>query len=113
LNLDKFHKVIEKSEIPPDKADAMEGAMIPLMHVFHLGAYVHQRFSDVDFSSFTYEQAVLAMNNALFLRTGDDSEENEAEENRENLVVQVARIKDFKDRIKGIRTSTNRKRRFV
>ncbi|MCM3130170.1 MULTISPECIES: hypothetical protein [unclassified Paenibacillus] len=113
MNLDKFHEVIEKSAISPEVADRKEGVMVPLMHVFHWGTYRHQRFGDVDFSSFTYDQAVMAMEQALFLRTGDESEENEAEENRENLVVQVARIADFKDRVKGIQSSINRKRKFV
>lgn len=113
MNLDKFHKGIEKLEIPDAEADDKEGAMIPLMHVFHWGTQLHQRFSDVDFASFTYAQAVLAMDEAMMLRTGDDSEDHEAEENRDNLVVQVARIADFKDRIKGIQSSLVRRRKFV
>ncbi|MGV2885957.1 hypothetical protein [Paenibacillus taichungensis] len=113
MNLQKFHEVIEKSEIPPAEAIEKEGAMVPLQHVFHIGIRRHQRFSDVDFSKFTYEQAKLAMNEAIFLRTGDNPEDHEEIANRDNLVVQVARIVGFKEVVNGLRSSTNRKRRFV
>jgi len=113
VNLQKFHEVIEKSEIPPAASNEKEGAMIPLQHVFAIGLRRHQRFSDVDFTSFTYEQAKIAMNEAILLQTGEDPEQHEEIENRGNLVVEVARICDFKQRVNDVRSSTNHKRKFV
>lgn len=113
MNLKIFHEVIEKSDIPSDIANEKEGAMIPLEHVFHIGIMRHQRLSDVDFSRFTYQQAKLAIDEAFLLRTADDPEDHEEIHNRNNLVVQVARIADFKEVVNGLRSSTNRKRRFV
>lgn len=113
MNLQKFHEVIKQSEIPPAEADAKEGAMIPLQHAFHFAIRRHQRFSDVDFTKFTYDQAKLAMNEAIFLRTGDDPYDHEEIDNRDNLVVQVARVAGFKVSVNSLRSSTNTKRRFV
>lgn len=113
MNYLKFQKEIQKSHVPPASANDKEGAMVPLQYVFHIGISRHLRFSDVDFSRFTYKQAKLAMNEVVFLQTGDDPECREEIHNRDNLIVQVARISDFKQRVNGLRTSASRKRKFV
>jgi hypothetical protein len=108
MNLQKFHAAIEKAELPVLEADLSEGAMVLISHVF---SNAHQRFSDVDFTKFTYEQAKKAMEAALFVETADG--EDVADINEGNLVYQVNRIAHFKKIVRGIKATQNRRRKFV
>jgi len=107
----KFDEVIGKSAIPDVLADEMEGAMIPLQHVFHFGMYRHQRFADVDFSKFTYKQAKRAMDEAATLTCDDYGDEEYV--NRDNLIVQIARITHFKLCSFSSHVTSTPKRRFI
>lgn len=111
MNWETFHEEIRKSEIQDSIANEKEGAMIPLHQAFVLPVYTHRRFSDVDFSSFTYDQVKLAFDQGIILCPADDEEE--AENNQNNLIVQLNRTADLKYHLKNLSSSTSKKKRFI
>ncbi|MEK5358083.1 hypothetical protein [Paenibacillus sp. FSL L8-0709] len=111
MKWDTFHEEIRKSEITDSIAKEKEGAMVPLLQAFIVNVYCRRRFSHVDFSSFTYDQAKLAFQEGMLLTTADY--EYEAEANRDNLIAQIAKITSLKKVLKNLPSSTSKKKRFV
>ncbi|MCY9665770.1 hypothetical protein M5X11_12470 [Paenibacillus alginolyticus] len=96
VSLERFDQMVTETALTPDDAKLDEGTMRVIDYLLCCS-----HLSEIDFDSFTLQQAELALEHVGWFACAET--EDEAEINRDNMLTQINRIAHIRQIVDGVR----------
>ncbi|MFS1519522.1 hypothetical protein V1503_24145 [Bacillus sp. SCS-151] len=109
VNLEKFRKNLQDAGLLDESADNEQRLLNVLFDMMYSSS---ETLGDIDFDSFTQQDAFFALENIHFYQSDESSEPYDMNPNRENSITELNRIAHVRKLVKGTPPVRRVKRRF-